>query len=829
MKFFKIIQYRSTFIYNLIYNLAERRSAPFFFSQNTLNNLPIYAYNRIIKIYQEVLKMNSFSGISGFSREASAALDTALNIAECMGHTYVGSEHMLCGLCKEPAYPSAALLSKQRITYRDLLLRLKSRLGIGRSVKLSDGDFSPRLRKLLAGARNISAARGEGKVTTVHLLMSILTDRDCTAFSLISEYGAGIPAKLYAEAAAGRGSDPDQRSIAKPDIKSRRDSDLPALSRYGTELTAAAREGRLDPVIGRENEIDRMVQILLRRSKNNPCLIGEAGVGKTAVAEGLARRIAEGNVPEELSEKRIFALDLSAMLAGAKYRGDFEERLKSVLEEAQSHKEIILFIDEIHMIVGTGAAEGAIDAASILKPPLARGNICLVGATTTEEYRKFIEKDSALERRFQPVRVEQPDESAALEILTGLREKLEQHHRAVITDNALSAAVRLSQRYISDRNLPDKAIDLIDEAAARARSRQYAGAIPGGFAEKGSTGQHVRAQTIVDEEDVALTVAAVTGIPAARLTEDEGLRLSELERRLKDRVIGQDRAAELVAGAVLRGRAGLKDPNRPVGSFLFLGQTGVGKTEMSRALAECVFGDKKRLIRFDMSEFMEKHSVSKLIGSPPGYVGYEEEGQLIKRVRSAPYSVVLFDEVEKAHPDVLNLLLQILEDGSLTGSDGRTADFRSAIVIMTGNIGAEELNKRSLGFGGGSGGADSVLSALKKQFRPELLNRIDNVVVFNRLGAEEMKKICEIMLENLVSRTAARGIELSFSPEIAARLCESVRGEDMGARPLRRKITSEIEDMLSARIISGDIPDKCRAEVFADKSGFDVRVLAVLP
>lgn len=767
--------------------------------------------------------MNSFSGISGFSREASAALDTALNIAECMGHTYVGSEHMLCGLCKEPAYPSAALLSKQRITYRDLLLRLKGKLGVGRSVKLSDGDFSPRLRKLLTGARNISAARGEGKVTTVHLLMSILTDRDCTAFSLISEYGAGIPAKLYAEAASGRGFDADTRSAGRADPRSRRD-DYPALSRYGTELTAAAREGKLDPVIGRENEIDRMVQILLRRSKNNPCLIGEAGVGKTAVAEGLARRIAEGSVPEELSEKRIFSLDLSAMLAGAKYRGDFEERLKSVLEEAQSHKEIILFIDEIHMIVGTGAAEGAIDAASILKPPLARGNICLIGATTTEEYRKFIEKDSALERRFQPVRVEQPDESAALEILTGLREKLEQHHHAVITDGALSAAVRLSQRYITDRNLPDKAIDLIDEAAARARSSRFSGE----FAEKAPARQ-TNVQTIVDEEDVAQTVSSVTGIPAARLTEDEGMRLAELEQRLKDRVIGQDRAAELVAGAVLRGRAGLKDPNRPVGSFLFLGQTGVGKTEMSRALAECVFGDKKRLIRFDMSEFMEKHSVSKLIGSPPGYVGYEEEGQLIKRVRSAPYSVVLFDEVEKAHPDVLNLLLQILEDGALTGSDGRTADFRSAIVIMTGNIGAEELNRRSLGFGGSSGGSGEVLGALKKQFRPELLNRIDNVVVFERLGGAELEKICGIMLEGLVSRTAARGIELTFSPDTAARLCESVRGEDMGARPLRRKITSEIEDMLSQRIISGEIPDKCRAEVYADKTGFDVRVLAVLP
>ncbi len=784
--------------------------------------------------------MNANGGISGFSAEAQAALRAAVNIAECMGHTYVGSEHLLCGLCKEPGYPSAVLLSRYKVNYRDLLLRLKSRLGVGVGVKLSERDFSPRLVKLLSGARNIAAARGDPKVTTVHLLMSALTDRDCTASRILTEYGAGLPAKLYGEAAA-RGCvepcmyDAELLDGAKEPPR-RKSGDLPALNRYGRELTALARAGKLDPVVGRDTEIERMVQILLRRSKNNPCLIGEAGVGKTAVVEGLARRLSEGGVPKELSEKRLFSLDLSAMLAGAKYRGDFEERLKSVLDEAQNNRDVILFIDEIHMIVGTGAAEGAIDAASILKPLLARGSICLIGATTTDEYRRFIEKDSALERRFQPVKVEQPDETAALEILEGLRPKFEQHHHAEITDAALDAAVKLSARYITDRNLPDKAIDLIDEAAARARTGKAAGRSLGqALAAKdydtarriASTG--IDGKLVVDAEDIAGTVSAVTGIPASRLSEDETARLSDLEARLKERVIGQDKAAELVAKAVRRGRAGLKDPERPTGSFLFLGQTGVGKTELSRALAECVFGDRKRLIRFDMSEFMEPHSVSKLIGSPPGYVGCEEEGLLIKKVRSAPYSVVLFDEVEKAHPDVLNLLLQILEDGHLCGADGRTADFRSSIVIMTGNIGAEELDRRAVGFGETKGGSGDVMKELKHRFRPELLNRIDSVVVFERLGENELEKICRLMLGKVAERTAARGIELAFSDEAVKKLCESVTSENMGARPLRRKITDEIENLLSSMLISGELCENCRAEVCVGENGFEVRVPARTP
>lgn len=792
--------------------------------------------------------MNSSGSIPGFSGEASEAVNSSILIAGQMGHTYIGSEHLLCALAKNAGSSAGVLLARQQIRFRDLLLKIKARTGVGRSVQLTDRDFSPRLKKLLVSARNIASSRGDATVGTEHLLMSILLDRECTAYAVIVEYGAGVIAKLYNEASMRSYVEPsfEQPESRQQDEKRRKcQQDLPMLTKYGRELTAAARAGQLDPVIGRDTEIERMVQILLRRSKNNPCLIGEAGVGKTAVVEGFAQRVAAGNVPPELAEKRLFALDLSAMLAGAKYRGDFEERLKGVLDETCSNSGIILFIDEIHMIVGTGAAEGAIDAASILKPPLARGSICLIGATTTEEYRRFIEKDGALERRFQPINVGQPDEAGTLRILAGLRGKLEEHHRAVITDRALSAAVKLSERYMTDRNLPDKAIDLIDEAAARARTGHPGGcgcgrnesAISAALCDKNydAAGRLARSsktaemsRTVVDEEDVAEAVSAVTGIPAARLTEDEGHRLAALENMLRERVIGQDKAVTLVADTVRRGRAGLRDPSRPVGSFLFLGQTGVGKTELSRALAEGVYGDAKRLIRFDMSEYMEKHSVSKLIGSPPGYIGYDEEGQLIKRVRSAPWSVVLFDEVEKAHPDVLNLLLQILEDGKLTASDGRTADFRNAVVIMTGNIGAEELSKRSLGFNGGTGGSADIMRALKKQFRPELLNRIDNVVIFDRLSEENMEHICRKMLGNVAQRASARGIELSFAEGTERLLCAGAALEEMGARPLRRKITSEIEDMLSRKIISGELPDNCRAEVTAENGAFGVRVMSLL-
>ena len=542
-------------------------------------------------ITSEVLNM----GNTAFSANAADALNNAVVIAGQMGHTYIGSEHLLCALAKNPSSTAGVLLARQQVRLRELLSKLKSRTGIGSSIQLTEKDFSPRLKKLLISARGFAASRGDAKIGTEHFLMALLTDRECTAYSILTEYGAGIIAKLYNEVSVRSYVQPCFDTVGEKTSEDKRrksSSELAMLSKYASELTAAARAGRLDPVIGRNAEIERMVQILLRRSKNNPCLIGEAGVGKTAVVEGFAQRVAEGSVPQELAEKRVFSLDLSAMLAGAKYRGDFEERLKGVLDEASSRSDIILFIDEIHMIVGTGAAEGAIDAASILKPPLARGSICLIGATTTDEYRRIIEKDSALERRFQPIRVEQPDEASALKILAGLRSRLEEHHHAVITDRALIAAVTLSQRYLNDRNLPDKAIDLIDEAAARART-----ADAGDYRIVRGGGRLPKSRVIVGEEDVAQAVSAATGIPAARLTEDEGVRLAGLEDMLRQRVIGQDKAVKLVADTVRRGRAGLKDPQRPVGSFLFLGQTGVGKTELSRALADVVYGDGKRLIR----------------------------------------------------------------------------------------------------------------------------------------------------------------------------------------------------------------------------------------
>ncbi|MDE6732932.1 MAG: ATP-dependent Clp protease ATP-binding subunit [Oscillospiraceae bacterium] len=765
-----------------------------------------------------------------FSSDAAEALSCAAAIAGQLGHAYVGTEHLLCALSKgsnNGESAAGALLAKQKIRFRDLVLQLKERVGVGESpleITLSENNFSSRLRKLLLNARSYAAAKNDSCVGTEHLLLAILTDRECTAYSMLCEVSKSEQSvsKLYGSVAArnyeapGFDNLPPRRSSAKK-AETRELPVLQMLSKYGRELTAEAREGRLDPVIGRETETERLVQILLRRTKNNPCLIGDAGVGKTAVVEGFAQRVALGTVPPELAEKRLFALDLSAMLAGAKYRGDFEERLKGALDEALANPDVILFIDEIHMIVGTGAAEGAIDAASILKPLLARGKLSLIGATTIDEYRKFIEKDAALDRRFQPITVLQPDERGAVSILRGLRGRLEEHHHAVITDGAINAAVALSERYLGDRRLPDKAIDLIDEAAARVRTERLCAKFSIFKAKD-------RERVVVDEDDVAAAVSSMTGIPAARLTEDEGKRLSNLEELLRARVIGQENAVKLVANAVRRGRAGLKDPARPIGSFLFLGQTGVGKTELSRALAEGVFGSDKRLIRFDMSEFSEPHSISKLIGSPPGYVGYEEQGRLIKAVRTEPYSVVLFDEVEKAHPDVLTILLQILEDGKLTAADGRVADFKNTIIIMTGNIGAEELRKSFLGFGSAKGGSSDVMRALKKQLRPELLNRIDNVIVFERLSDGDMEHICRKMLAQVAARAKERGIELTFADSAARHLCENAAAEDMGARPLRRRITAEVEDMLSAKIIKGELPEGTRAEVVFENNEFAVLI-----
>lgn len=786
--------------------------------------------------------MNS---ISGFTDAAIKALNAALGAAMGYGHTYVGSEHILYGLVSDDSFSSAAVLRRYGVGRNEVLRRLEETVGRGRPTRLSLNDLTPRSRRLMENALSFASGENQRKAGPEHLLRAIVLDRDCCAQTMLADLGVN-QVKLAGEVCAQRWTEPDLAT------EKERRAKFPALTKYGRDLTEMAANGALDPVIGREKETDRLIRVLLRRCKNNPCLIGDAGVGKTAVVEGFAQRVAAGNVPQGLIGKRIFALDLTAMLAGAKYRGDFEERLKSVIEEAAGCRNIILFIDELHSIVGTGAAEGAIDAANILKPQLARGEICLIGATTTEEYRKFIEKDSALERRFQPVVVEQPDEEQSLAILKGMRRSYEQHHCVTITDGALEEAVRLSVRYINDRRLPDKALDLVDEAAARVRSgtlnapyvkrlsevrRGIANSRDPAGTEKLRAEEYalIKAMNtgracVVDKPEIAQTVSAITGIPAQRLSADEAAQLAGLETQLKKRVVGQDKAVELVSNAVRRGRTGLKEPDRPTCSFLFLGQTGVGKTELAKALAEAVFGDEKRMIRFDMSEFMEKHSVSKLIGSPPGYVGYEEEGQLIKRVRSSPYSVVLFDEVEKAHPDVLNLLLQILEEGSLTASDGRSADFRSTIVIMTGNIGAEQLSRNALGFAGQQDTAETdVMSALKKQFSPELINRIDNVIVFRKLGGEQLEQVCRILLSKLAGRAAQCGISLSFTDDTVRHICRRVtqdpRERSMGARPLRRTITSEIEDKLSCMMISGELKNGCRAEVCENYGELSVRVM----
>lgn len=783
--------------------------------------------------------MNS---ISGFNDSAIKALNAALGAAMGCGHTYIGSEHLLYGLTSDESFPSAVFLKKYGVGRNEVLHKLELLVGKGRPTRLTLNDLTPRSRRLMENALSYASGEDQRKAGTEHILRAIVLDRESYGWRILAELGVN-QVKLAGEVCARRWTEPEFQQSEKD-----RHAKYPALSKYGRDLTELAFLGKLDPVIGREQETERLIRVLLRRCKNNPCLIGDAGVGKTAVVEGLAQRIAAGAVPQGLQGKRIYSLDLTAMLAGAKYRGDFEERLRSVIEEASGSKSIIMFIDELHSIVGTGAAEGAIDAANILKPQLARGEICLIGATTTEEYRRFIEKDSALERRFQPINVEQPTDRQTVEILRGMRRSYEQHHCVTITDGALDEAVRLSVRFIPERRLPDKALDLIDEAAARVRSGGNEAPYAARLAEvrrlialaKGTAEiEKLRAEefkliqalnsdstSVVDKPQIAQAVSAITGVPVERLTESEAARLSGLEDELKKRVVGQDKAVELVANAVRRGRTGLKEPNRPTCSFLFLGQTGVGKTELAKALAEAVFGDEKRLIRFDMSEFMEKHSVSKLIGSPPGYVGFEEEGQLIKRVRSAPYSVVLFDEVEKAHPDVLNLLLQILEEGTLTAADGRQADFRSAIVIMTGNIGAQELSKNAMGFGEQTGGEADVMRELKKQFSPELINRIDNVVVFKKLGEEQLEAVCRILLGKLSHRAESCGIELSFTDETVKHLCHDSSERSMGARPLRRTITAEIEDMLCRLMISGGLKSGSRAEVCEEFGQLSVKVMS---
>ncbi len=779
---------------------------------------------------------------SGFTEKANNALNIALRTAMDLGHTYVGSEHILCGLIGEERGAAWLALNKQGVTSDKVRKKIEQMIGCGVPTKLTLADFTPRSKRILESSLTEARSMNHSSVGTEHILKAVLKDADCYGTLILKELGANLNQLSRDCGTPAESKFRQEDSIRQIDKKS-------GLFRYGRDLTDMARKGLVDPVLCRDKEIEREIEVLLRRRKNNPCLIGESGVGKTAVVEGLAIKIAAGEVPEEMSRKHIFMLDLTSMLAGAKYRGDFEERIKTVLDEVKADGDIILFIDEIHSIIGAGAAEGAIDAANILKPALARGEIQLIGATTIEEYRRFIEKDSALERRFQPITVDEPSEQATLDILFGLRGKYEKHHGVAISDEAINAAVKLSQRYITDRYLPDKAIDLIDETASRVRIKAFAPSSQIEDAEK--TLRQINSQKTaaiiarnfeyaaklrnkekqlnelisqyrqsaagnvageVNAEDIAKTASEWTGIPLSRMSADESGKLINLERELGEKVIGQDEAVRAVARAVRRGRAGLKNPQRPIGSFIFLGPTGVGKTELCKVLAKNIFGSEEMLIRFDMSEYMEKHSAAKLIGAPPGYVGYEDGGQLTEKIKRKPYCVVLFDEIEKAHSDVFNILLQVLEDGFLTESSGRRVSFRNAVIIMTSNVGARFITekKSALGFGSGSGNGDvneKIMSSLKETFKPEFLNRIDETVVFRKLTKDNIKSICRNMLNELAERAERSGIALEFTEAAVERLSESGFDDAYGARPLRRAITENVEDMLSEEMLNGKLSE----------------------
>ena len=784
-----------------------------------------------------------------WTEKAQNALRLSYEAASALGHNYVGSEHILLGLLGEKRGVASKILLSYGVTGDALTAAIVQAIGKG-TPGVQPMGMTPHAKEIMELAAAEAAEQGAGYIGTEHMLMAILREKDSSAMGLLRSLGTDARAIYRTLEEGGREESP----LASPGEgrKSGEKNTLKALGQFGIDLTARAREGKLDPVIGREQEIQRVMQILSRRQKNKPCLMGEPGVGKTAIAEGLAQKIVQGDVPETLSGKRLITLDLSAMVAGAKYRGEFEERLKNALQEVKRAGNIILFIDELHMIVGAGAAEGAVDAANILKPALSRGELQVIGATTTQEYRKHIEKDAALERRFQPVTVEEPSQEDAQKILLGLRDKYEAHHKIKITDEAIRGAGESSARYIPDRYLPDKALDLLDEAASRARLKNMTPppslkALEDTIAqtekekeEAVRTQDFERAAALRDEEkqqkahleeqkeqwalsrgrisgaigleDIAQVAALLTGIPVAQMTEDEAARLAHLEEELHRRVVGQEEAVRAVAKAIRRGRVGLKDPSRPVGSFLFLGPTGVGKTELAKALAQGVFGEEKSLIRLDMSEYMERHSVSKLVGSPPGYVGYEEAGQLTEKVRRRPYCVLLFDEIEKAHPDVFNLLLQVLDDGILTDSQGRRVDFKNTIIIMTSNVGASQLqNKRPLGFGGAQGEEEDrqmkkeLLAQLKKAFRPEFLNRIDDTIVFTRLQKEEIRQIAARLMDQVVERLRPAGLEASYDDALLDHLAESGFDPDYGARPLRRAIQSQIEDLAAMELLEGHV------------------------
>ncbi len=785
----------------------------------------------------------------GFTEKANTALNLAIESAERMGHTYIGSEHILLGLCQENSGVASAALKDCNITAEKVEELIRSGAGVGAPTDLSPDDFTPRTKRIMQNAMMYSARTGAGFVGTEHLLIALISDRDSYAIRYLSELGASP--RTIANTLGEKLGNADDGYQPAGGNSPKGDGSTKTLDSFSRDLTEAARKGEIDPVIGRDEEIKRIIQILSRRTKNNPCLIGEPGVGKTAIAEGLALKIAEGQVPEHLRDKRVVALDLTGMLAGTKYRGDFEERIKNAIDEVKESRDVILFIDELHTIIGAGSAEGSADAANILKPSLARGDFQVIGATTLEEYRKYIEKDAALERRFQPVTVGEPNEEDAIAILRGLRDRYEAHHKVKITDEAIEAAVKLSSRYIADRYLPDKAIDLIDEAASKVRlsALTYPEEIKELEANYDKLEQEKtaaiseqdfeRAAQLRDEqknvkesmnkaknewqerskensgevsaEDIAAIVSSWTKIPVVELTREESERLLNMEKILHERVVGQDEAVSAIARAIRRGRVGIKDPKRPTGSFIFLGPTGVGKTELCKALAQAMFGDENAMLRLDMSEYMEKHTVSRLVGSPPGYVGYDEGGQLTEAVRRKPYSVVLFDEIEKAHPDVFNMLLQILEDGRLTDSQGRTVDFKNTVIIMTSNIGARRISEKqtSLGFGENAENEnvsvrDLVMGELKQVFRPEFLNRVDDIIVFNKLTKDEIKEIAGKMLKTLAKRLDSLGVKLSFTDRAIEKIADEGFDDTYGARPLRRAITTNIEDALSERMLEAD-------------------------
>ncbi|MEE1219668.1 MAG: ATP-dependent Clp protease ATP-binding subunit [Ruminococcus sp.] len=793
----------------------------------------------------------------GFTQKANKALNLALEAAQNMGHNYVGTEHILLALVREGTGVAAVALEQCGVTEKTLVEKIENISASSAVSRLTPDNFTPRTKRILRAAMMASAQMNTGYVSTEHILLAMLMEQDSYATQILNELGVGKSKIENAIKNAMQKNNGEFTNSDDFDERQQSSNAESALDKFGRDLTKAAKNGEIDPVIGREKEIERVIQILSRRTKNNPVLIGEPGVGKTAVAEGLALEISNGNVPEILKNKRVVALDLTGMIAGAKYRGDFEERIKAAIDEVKSSNDTILFIDELHTIVGAGAAEGSADAANILKPSLARGDMQVIGATTLNEYRKYIEKDAALERRFQPVKVGEPTAEQAVEILKGLRDSYEAHHKVKITDEAIEAAVKLSARYIADRYLPDKAIDLIDEGASKVRlaeltspsnvklleekienlEKEKASAIGEQDFERAAKlrDEQKLVQTQLDEakkdwqdkqksdcgevtaEVIAEIVSDWTSIPVVQLTKEESERLLDMEKILHERVIGQDEAVSVIAKAIRRGRVGLKDPKRPVGSFIFLGPTGVGKTELCKALAQAMFGDENAMLRLDMSEYMEKHTVSKLIGSPPGYVGFDEGGQLTEKVRRKPYSVVLFDEIEKAHPDVFNMLLQILEDGRLTDSQGRTVDFKNTVIIMTSNVGARLITEKQslLGFKTDDEKISDdktdikklVMGELKNVFRPEFLNRVDDIIVFNKLSRDEIKKIASKMLDTLVHRLSDMNIAIKFTDNAVEAIADKGFDDNYGARPLRRAIQSEIEDVLSEKILEGEISE----------------------